>query len=293
MYADGAGSDIAFGYGSSTAFTENMRVKGNGSVGIGTNNPAAKMEIRGSTGDGLYVTSTTQSLRLTTGPGGALIGSSSNNSTNIISNNTIGATLKPDGSFGIGFTAPIYKLDVNGRMRLRHNGETPGIWFNNSANAETSFIGQYTDDLWGIFGNAWQFAVNRNDGTVYLGSNNLDAENLNIGTGYKLRVFGKMIAEEVRVQLKTAWPDYVFSKNYQLRSLPETEKYIAENNHLPNMPAASEVEKNGIALGDMQTKMMEKIEELTLYIIEQDKRIMRLEASANQNNKVLTTGFKK
>ncbi|MES2777896.1 MAG: hypothetical protein V4722_27195 [Bacteroidota bacterium] len=178
------------------------------------------------------------------------------------------------GNVGIGTNDPGYKLDVNGRMRLRHNGVTSGLWFNNSANVETSFVGQYTDTKFGIFGSSgWQFAIDNIDGTVYCGSPNLDTENLTKAPGYKLKVFGKVIAEEVRVQVKSAWPDYVFSKDYKLNSLNTVEAYIAANNHLPNVPAAAEVEKSGIALGEMQTKMMEKIEELTLYIIGLQKQI--------------------
>jgi hypothetical protein len=271
---DYSGADITFGYDNFTnGFTERMRVKGNGNVGVGTNNPAAKMEIRASNGDGLFVSSPSQTVRVTTGGSGALIGSVSNVNTNLLANNVIGATLKPDGSFGLGTANPLYKLDVNGRMRLRHNGETSGLWFNNSANIESSFIGQYTDNLMGIFGNAWHFALNRNDGTVYLGSNNLDAENLALGAGYKLRVFGKIIGEEVRVQLKTAWPDYVFDKDYKQLSLKELEQFVNEHKHLPNIPSAKEIEKDGQHLGEIQIKLLEKVEELTLYIIELKKEI--------------------
>ena len=143
----------------------------------------------------------------------------------------------------------------------------------NYAGGEETFIREGWQQF-GVFGNgSWKFAIDNADGTMYVGSPNLDSENPALGVGYKLRVYGKIISEEVRVQLKTAWPDYVFGKNYKLRSLPEIEKYIAENNHLPNIPAAAEVEKSGIALGEMQSKMMEKIEELTLYIIELNKRL--------------------
>ena len=274
IYSSANDADIAFGYGSSNTFSEKMRVKGNGNVGIGTNNPVSKLEIRGSTGEGLFVSSTLQSARLTTGALGVLIGSTSNNSTNLVSNDIIGATLKPDGNFGIGVVNPNYKLDVDGRMRLRQSGGlTPGIWFNNSSNAEASFIGQYKDDLWGVFGNAWQFAINRNDGTVYLGSPNLDNENFAKGAGYKLRVFGKIISEEVRVQLTSAWPDYVFEEGYKKLTLPELETYLKENKHLPNVPSAADIDKDGQQLGEIQRKMLEKIEELSLYVIELKKEI--------------------
>ncbi len=188
-------------------------------------------------------------------------------------------TVDAAGNLGVGTTSPGFKLDVAGRIRLRNDGaNTSGIWFDNNLNVPTSFVGQYTPTKFGVYGSTgWQFSVDGNDGTVYCGSPNLDGEDLTKGAGYKLRVYGKVIAEEVRVQLKAAWPDYVFSKNYKLRSLNEVEAYISANNHLPNLPAAAEVEKSGIALGEMQTKMMEKIEELTLYIIDQEKRLKIIE----------------
>lgn len=77
----------------------------------------------------------------------------------------------------------------------------------------------------------------------------------------------------MKVQLAAAWPDYVFGKKYQLRSLPELETYITENQHLPNIPSASEIKDGGLSIGDMQKRLMEKVEELTLYIIKQDKQI--------------------
>jgi hypothetical protein len=92
-------------------------------------------------------------------------------------------------------------------------------------------------------------------------------------SAYKLTVTGKVICEELKVKLSSSWPDYVFSKNYKLPALSEIEKFIEENKHLPNIPSAIEIEKNGIEVGDMQKRMMEKIEQLTLYIIDLKKEI--------------------
>lgn len=94
---------------------------------------------------------------------------------------------------------------------------------------------------------------------------------------YKLVVDGKILSEEVRVQNSLDWPDYVFKNDYHLKSLKDVEDYILKNSHLPNIPPAEDIEENGILLGEMQTLMMEKIEELTLYIIQQEKRIQVLE----------------
>jgi hypothetical protein len=105
----------------------------------------------------------------------------------------------------------------------------------------------------------------------------------NIGVGttapgtFKLAVEGKVGAREFRVTSVNPWPDYVFHNNYQLKNLYALESYIRQNNHLPNIPTAQEVKQNGIELGQMNAKLLEKIEELTLYIIELNKKIDTLE----------------
>jgi hypothetical protein len=92
-------------------------------------------------------------------------------------------------------------------------------------------------------------------------------------TGYALSVNGRIICTELRVQLTASWPDYVFADNYKLRKLYDVADYIKTNKHLPGIPSAAEIERDGISVGDMQKRMMEKIEELTLYIIQQQKEI--------------------
>ncbi len=105
--------------------------------------------------------------------------------------------------------------------------------------------------------------------------------NVGIGTknpkGYKLAVAGNMVAEEILVKLSSKWPDYVFHEEYALPGLNEVENYINQNKHLPDIPSEEEVLTEGINLGDMQNKMLKKIEELTLYLIEQNKRLGILE----------------
>ncbi len=92
-------------------------------------------------------------------------------------------------------------------------------------------------------------------------------------TGYSLSVNGKVACEEVLVEDLTNWPDYVFADDYKLMSLEEVEKSIQANKHLPGVPSAAHIEENGLLLGDMQKKLLEKVEELTLYAIEQNKII--------------------
>ncbi|WP_214228802.1 hypothetical protein [Pedobacter sp. B4-66] len=99
--------------------------------------------------------------------------------------------------------------------------------------------------------------------------------NVGIGTvdtkGYKLAVNGNIRAKEVKVETAN-WPDYVFAKNYRLPSLTETENHIREKGHLPGIPSAEEVKINGIDLGEMNAKLLQKIEELTLHLIASEKR---------------------
>lgn len=96
-------------------------------------------------------------------------------------------------------------------------------------------------------------------------------------SGYKLSVDGKVVCEELLVQL-SPWPDYVFNADYKLKPLAEVEQFIADNNHLPGVPAACDVEEEGLNVGEMQKIMMEKIEELTLYVIELQKQNESLKA---------------
>jgi len=120
------------------------------------------------------------------------------------------------------------------------------------------------------------------------------AANGNVGIGVKdplakLTVDGLVCAKEVRVALSGApcWPDYVFDKSHTLKSIEEVEAFVNKNHHLPGIPAANEIEATGIILGEMQTKQMEKIEELYLYIMEMNKKLKVLEkenAAMKMNN---------
>jgi trimeric autotransporter adhesin len=113
--------------------------------------------------------------------------------------------------------------------------------------------------------------------------------NGNVGIGIanpneKLAVNGRIRSKEVLVEA-AFWPDFVFDENYKLPTLNEVEKFIATNKHLPDLPSATEVETNGQNLGDVQKKLLQKVEELTLYIIEQNKRIEKLEAEKLKTTK--------
>lgn len=103
--------------------------------------------------------------------------------------------------------------------------------------------------------------------------------NIGMGTASpteRLSVNGKIRAQEIRVDAGP-WPDYVFKPSYQLMPLKKVERFIQENGHLPDVPSAKEAEQNGVAVGANQAVLLKKIEELTLYIIEQQKQITQLQ----------------
>lgn len=113
-------------------------------------------------------------------------------------------------------------------------------------------------------------------GSTYI-STDLRVATTTAATGYAVSVNGKIACEEVLVQDAASWPDYVFDEKYNLMSLEDLERSINKNNHLPGLPSAETVKENGFELADMQKRILEKVEELTLYTIEQDKQIKNLQ----------------
>lgn len=126
-----------------------------------------------------------------------------------------------------------------------------------------------------------KFAINSNNGTFHSTGNGIIDGDMAIGTtetkGYKLAVNGNIRSQEIKVE-NINWPDYVFANEYTLPSLKEIDKHIKEKGHLPGIPSAVDVKSNGVNLGEMNAKLLEKIEELTLHLIKMDKKIEHLES---------------
>jgi hypothetical protein len=121
--------------------------------------------------------------------------------------------------------------------------------------------------------NIWFNSANSTtNGNIYIG----DSATYPTNTGdYKLYVEGGILTEKVKVALRSTanWADYVFADNYELMPLKDVEKFINSNKHLPGIKSAKELMEDGLDVAQMQAKHMEKIEELTLYVIEQEKKI--------------------
>jgi hypothetical protein len=197
-------------------------------------------------------------------------------------NGNTGMTLTTWGSVGIGTTTPDAKLSVNGNISLAGKlnfgnwSLAPyGQWPTNPG-----FIYSGGDETFGIASTGGQVSV-QIDGAfrqVETGKVNYFMDALGIGTtspgSYKLAVAGKIAATgEVKVFVDgtTTFPDYVFDPSYKLPTLEETEKYVKENHHLPEVPTAADIAKDGMSLNGMSEILLKKVEELTLHLIEMKK----------------------
>jgi len=178
-------------------------------------------------------------------------------------------SVTPEGNVGIATVDPEARLHIAGGQDAGLTATTNGFIMLGSATGSNIILDN--NEIMCRNGTAASTLALQNDGgTVRVGS-------VPVPDGYLFAVAGKAICTELRVQLTNAWPDYVFEDNYRKPGLDELRTFIAKNRHLPNIPPAAEVEKNGIELGDMQRRLTEKVEELTLYILELESRIKKLE----------------
>jgi hypothetical protein len=290
--------------------------QGLGNVGIGTNLPTSKLEVNGN-GSFSYAPISYNNLFSEYTNGALIVNNSSGYSgfmrmdaSNLqgFSVNTLTYKSSPGklvlnpfgGNVGIGtnFT-PEYKLHLyaTGEQLVKVDGTNSLVVFHDrTSNAQYGFLRAWTNSPFNPAG-YYGFeigtppSVGGDPAKRLLFSTNYSIrmaimENGNIGIGvndpgaYKLAVNGSIRANEVVVE--TGWADYVFDKKFRLKPLHEVERYIEENKHLPDIPSAAEIQKTGAKLAELSTKMMQKIEELTLYSIEQEKKLEKLQAELTQ-----------
>ncbi|MEL6560877.1 MAG: hypothetical protein AAFQ94_21965 [Bacteroidota bacterium] len=149
-------------------------------------------------------------------------------------------------------------------------------WKNFQSGKGSAGISLYADE--GQWGTSIDFLTSQADGNSIKRMSIKGNGNIGIGTtnpDAKLAVNGQVHSQEVLVDMD-GWSDFVFADDYHLQSLEKVEEFINENSHLPEIPSEAEVLKNGIKLGEMDAKLLQKIEELTLYLIEQNKEIQSL-----------------
>lgn len=178
-------------------------------------------------------------------------------------------TYPSSGNVGIGTMSPINIFQVSSLS----DGVAPANWI------AGNFGGQFGPRVvMGVVYGTATIGAHNNNLTAWTNlSINPDGGNVGIGTrlpGERLSVNGNIRAKEIKVET-TGWPDFVFHKNFTLPRLEQTEKYILANGHLEGIPSTVEVEVNGLSLGEMNKKLLQKVEEITLYLIAQNKELLK------------------
>lgn len=219
-----------------------------------------------------------------TNPSNNFIGTTDNQPLVFKTNNTKVMNILPNGVINVGTNDPGGSGEAYFRIYKEDNlvfeiANSLGSFQIGKSGCSGCWGGQIGDTVLRNLGKSHNIIIAQpndgNDGSTYFGIQ--DAYN---GTWVKFfnnaiaRFDGKIKAKEVEVKANV-WADYVFKKEYQLKSLEEVEKYINEKGHLPNIPTAQEVLENGINVAEMNSKLLEKIEELTLYSIEQNKKLQQ------------------
>ena len=284
-------SEIAFGTRSNYEHTEKIRINKDGNIGIGTNTPQTNIHIK-------YTSTNPQAILRLESPsvnsnasvqymsGGTLkwelgTGISSNSNFELFDriNGISRIVVDANGYLGVGTIQPKGQLhlasDQNHSFDISRKDGTYGFRILRNAN-EGNFYFQIGTSL-----NTWETKIKIGEGegpgTKLIfnpdGGNVLIGKTTQTSTGvrYKLDVAGPMRADEVVVN--TTGADFVFAPTYNLRPLAEVEQYVNEHKHLPEIAPAAEMKANGVNVSEMQTKLLQKVEELTLYVIEQQKQI--------------------
>lgn len=267
----------------------NQLVITNTGIGIGTDAPKKKLDVNGdiNISGNLFKNNVLMNIW-------------QSNSSNIYYNS---------GNVGIGTTNPTADLDIVSdvapvlKLRTTGDGTTYTPKFDITGAAQGGNIGEinflFGGDRNDNIPDASIIAYNHSAenvadlvfytsrGTGYLTQKMVIKDNGNVGIGttnptYKLSVKGTIGCSEVKVEDVTSWSDFVFEPEYKLMSLKDLETFIKDNKHLPEIPTTTEVKENGIAVGEMNAKLLQKIEELTLYVIELKKEVEILKEQSKQ-----------
>jgi hypothetical protein len=290
-----ASGDVILVNSASLSTPDSMLVKSIGigkNVGIGKNiaTPANKLEIKSDTlnQSGLRLTNLKSTATTTAGNGKAL---SVNTFGDVILVNSTSSSIPDSMIVQYSGSGTNKTVSINNKLEISATpNDNSGLRFTKLTSASTAPTGNgkvlsvdatgnviLVKDSLGATSNVvslWQTIAgnriqNTNTGAIVIGALNTT----NLPGNYKLYVKDGIMAEEVKIAVQGTndWADYVFASNYKLRPLSEVENFVKANKHLPEVPSAEEVVKNGVNVVKMEAKLLEKIEELTLYMIELKK----------------------
>lgn len=253
LNSSGARLPITFGWrGGGSA----LKILPNGNVGIGTDNPKSTVDVLGqissylvSIGQQDLITSTKNFVNLSTNNHGSMLLSSNlyisgDDNLKIANTHTTMA--------GAAILMPGNLRPNQGSIIFYTNPVSP-------VNVDAPFTGTAA-------------MLIKSNGNVGIGTSNTD--------DFKLAVNGTIRAKEIKVEAN--WADFVFEEGYKLRSLEEVAAYIKTNKHLPDIPSEKEVSENGIHIGEMNAKLLQKIEELTIYMIDMKNENDKLKAEIKE-----------
>jgi len=296
-------SNTSVGIGTTTPVSNaKLDIQGGG-VNIGTSNLAADASLHIKTSYGGFDRLTQIVPSLANKPALNLMGSTNSDPNNVNwwswgilpsgswafqpdvqFNGNAGMFIRRNGNVGIGIATPNASLSLDNKITAQKF-----LLFDNNDNGRIGFgIQPFEFRMFTASDSHISFGtVSLSDGTTWSEKVRIDNNgNMSIGTsdsrGYKLAVAGSVIATEVKVQLQGQWPDYVFKRDYRLQPLTSVQAYINKNKHLPDMPSEAEVTKKGVNLGEIVKLQTKKIEELTLYLIEQQAKIQKIEKLLNR-----------
>lgn len=291
-FVQAAGNDLLLGtYAANTTGnlvfntrgTNRIWIDPNGNTGIGTATPSAILtindanpivQLRNADVDKGFVQLSGDDIK---------IGTNITNATGRFVVRTNGAdrvTVNENGQVGIGTATPTSELTIN--------SPSPAIAFQ-AGGTNRALISAGTDFVLGssIAGSNTIIRSNNIAG-IYVHPTGVVSLGSIAATGYRFSVDGKIICDDITTLPFDDWPDYVFETQYPLRSIKQLEQFIGANRHLPGIPSAKEVEQQGVAVGEMQRRLLEKIEELTLYIIALDKKNEAMEKEVQKLKKSAT-----
>jgi hypothetical protein len=269
-----------------TSFTNRLTIAHDGKIGMGTTLPTGKLHIEHNGSDtdphlrihttGLWSRinwSTNTNANYWTAQSDLESGTAATNYWRLEYNASPKFTVRGSGDVGVGTFSPSARLHVLGdentgtasALRITSGSQNMLIDGNEIDALETGLYLNNNTNL--------NVIMAQGGGNVGIGTTSPDN---------KLDVLGIIRANEVIVE--TGWADYVFDESFKLKSLNEVEAFIKENKHLPDVPSAKTVQEKGAHVADLMTKMMQKIEELTLYSIQQQKEIDALKKRLDKKN---------